>query len=80
MILPADKRLKLLEGEKIETADVRFRTLGCWPCTGAVRSKAKSVPEIIEELVSSETSERSTRAIDHDEDASMEKKKREGYF
>jgi sulfate adenylyltransferase subunit 2 len=58
----------------------RFRSLGCVPCSGAVRSSATTIPEIIEELRASRISERSTRVIDHDSDASMERKKREGYF
>ena len=58
----------------------RFRSLGCVPCSGAVRSSATTVAEIIEELRVSRISERSTRVIDHDSDASMERKKREGYF
>jgi sulfate adenylyltransferase subunit 2 len=59
---------------------VRFRTLGCYPLTGAVRSTADSVPAIIEEMIRTRSSERQGRVIDHDETASMEKKKREGYF
>ena len=58
----------------------RFRTLGWYPCTGAVRSTATSVPEIIEEMLRERTSERATRIIDHDAEGSMEDKKREGYF
>jgi sulfate adenylyltransferase subunit 2 len=58
----------------------RFRSLGCVPCSGAVRSGAASVEEIVEEMLVTRTSERTTRVIDHDADASMEKKKREGYF
>ena len=58
----------------------RFRTLGCYPCTGAIRSTAKTVPEIIEEMMVVRVSERSTRVIDHDQEGSMELKKREGYF
>jgi sulfate adenylyltransferase subunit 2 len=59
---------------------VRFRTLGCYPCTGAVASNARTVGEIIDELVESRYSERITRVIDHDQDGSMEQKKRVGYF
>ena len=66
--------------EQVETVSCRFRTLGCYPCTGAVRSNATTVDEIIEELRQSNSSERATRTIDHDVDASMERKKREGYF
>jgi len=58
----------------------RYRTLGCYPCTGAVPSTAASVPEIIAELLRTRHSERITRVIDHDQDGSMEQKKREGYF
>ena len=59
---------------------MRFRTLGCYPLTGAVRSSAASVPDIIEEMLVTTTSERQGRAIDHDQAGSMERKKREGYF
>ena len=59
---------------------VRFRTLGCYPLTGAVESDASTLPEIIAEMIAATTSERQGRAIDHDQSASMEKKKREGYF
>lgn len=57
-----------------------MRSLGCVPCTGAIRSQAETVPEIIEEMISFRRSERENRAIDHDEEGSMEIKKREGYF
>ena len=67
-------------GTTVSRVRCRFRSLGCVPCSGAVRSTATSVAEIIEELQHSRISERSTRVIDHDSDASMEKKKREGYF
>ncbi len=67
-------------GEKIETVLSRFRSLGCVPCSGAVRSSASTLEEIIEEMMVVRTSERGTRVIDHDADSSMEKKKREGYF
>ncbi|MEM7263291.1 MAG: sulfate adenylyltransferase subunit CysD [Planctomycetota bacterium] len=63
-----------------QTVLSRFRTLGCYPCTGAVRSEATTVDEIIDEMLTLRTSERSTRVIDHDADGSMETKKREGYF
>jgi sulfate adenylyltransferase subunit 2 len=59
---------------------VRFRTLGCWPLTGAVESTADTLPAIIEEMLVARTSERQGRVIDHDAAASMEKKKQEGYF
>jgi sulfate adenylyltransferase subunit 2 len=72
--------MKLLPGEKVETANVRMRSLGCAPCTGAIRSEADTLPKIIEELITFRRSERENRAIDHDEEGSMEVKKREGYF
>lgn len=75
-----DSRFELLPGEILEEKIVRFRTLGCYPLTGAVESKAKDVSEIIIELMSARQSERQGRKIDTDSSASMEKKKREGYF
>ena len=66
------------EGERVEKVMMRFRTLGCAPCTGAVRSSADTVEAIIEELSEVRVSERITRVIDHDQDGSMEPKKREG--
>lgn len=79
-LIPAEGKFELRAGEKIETIMSRFRTLGCWPCTGAVRSDADTIEKIIAELRISSISERSTRIIDHDRDGSMELKKREGYF
>ena len=70
----------LMPGEKPQVLMCRMRSLGCSPCTGAVRSNAVTVPKIIEELVSVKNSERQLRIIDHDQDGSMELKKREGYF
>jgi sulfate adenylyltransferase subunit 2 len=70
----------LLPGEQPEVVMCRMRSLGCSPCTGAVRSEADTIPKIIEELVSVRQSERQLRVIDHDQDSSMEMKKREGYF
>ncbi|HXB61773.1 MAG TPA: sulfate adenylyltransferase subunit CysD [Acidobacteriaceae bacterium] len=70
----------LLPGEKTQKMEVRMRSLGCMPCTGAIRSSAHTLPEIIEELINFRSSERQNRAIDHDEEGSMETKKREGYF
>ena len=67
-------------GERVERVLCRFRSLGCVPCSGAIRSPAASVDEIVEEMLVTRTSERTTRVIDHDGDSSMEKKKREGYF
>ena len=74
------KAIKLLPGEKPEQMKVRMRSLGCAPCTGAIRSDADTLPKIIEELITFRRSERENRAIDHDEEGSMEVKKREGYF
>jgi len=70
----------LLPGEKTQKIKCRMRSLGCIPCTGAIRSEADTVPKIIEEMISFRRSERENRAIDHDEEGSMELKKREGYF
>jgi sulfate adenylyltransferase subunit 2 len=79
-LIPVGAGTKLLPGETIETKLCRYRTLGCYPCTGAVASAATTVEEIIEELELTRLSERTTRIIDHDQDGSMERKKREGYF
>jgi sulfate adenylyltransferase subunit 2 len=79
-LIPLDGPIPLKQGEALQKVMCRFRTLGCYPCTGAVRSSAATVPEIIEEIMTVKTSERITRLIDHDEDSSMENKKREGYF
>ncbi|WP_108125907.1 sulfate adenylyltransferase subunit CysD [Saccharospirillum mangrovi] len=75
-----DDRMKLLPGETVEEKMVRFRTLGCYPLTGAVESEANTLPDIIQEMLLTTTSERQGRAIDHDSSGSMEKKKQEGYF
>jgi len=75
-----DERFRLLPGEKVETRSVRFRTLGCYPLTGAVESEAADLDAIILEMASGRQSERAGRLIDHAEGDSMEKKKREGYF
>jgi sulfate adenylyltransferase subunit 2 len=80
LIMADDERLPLLPGEAPRMERVRFRTLGCYPLTGAIRSDAETLPEIIAEMRASRTSERQGRLIDHDESGSMEKKKREGYF
>jgi len=72
--------VKLLPGEKSQMVQCRMRSLGCVPCTGAIRSDAVTVPEIIDEMLSFRRSERENRVIDHDEEGSMEMKKREGYF
>jgi sulfate adenylyltransferase subunit 2 len=80
LIMVDDDRMPLAEGEKPEMKMVRFRTLGCYPLTGAVESEADTLPEIIQEMLLATTSERQGRMIDHDEAGSMEKKKQEGYF
>lgn len=80
LILVDDDRLRLLPGEQVQMKSVRFRTLGCYPLTGAVESTATTLPEIIQEMLLTRTSERQGRLIDHDQAGSMEKKKQEGYF
>ena len=80
LLMVDDDRFPLAEGETPEMRSIRFRTLGCYPLTGAVESRAATLPEIIQEMLLTTTSERQGRAIDHDQTASMEKKKQEGYF
>ncbi len=80
MILAEDPRLELLPGEEVKQGSIRFRTLGCFPLTGAIRSTASNLEEVIAELEIATVSERQGRAIDRDQSGSMEKKKREGYF
>ncbi len=80
MLMVDDSRFRLLLGEKILEKVVRFRTLGCYPLSGAIESSASNPPEIILELINARSSERQGRAIDSDASASMEKKKQEGYF
>jgi sulfate adenylyltransferase subunit 2 len=80
LIMVDDDRMRLEPGEKPVERVVRFRTLGCYPLSGAIESNATTVPEVIQEMLLTAVSERQGRLIDHDEDASMEKKKREGYF
>ncbi len=80
LIMVDDERMPLEEGETPEMKMVRFRTLGCYPLTGAVESEADTLPEVIQEMLLTTTSERQGRAIDHDSSGSMEKKKQEGYF
>jgi sulfate adenylyltransferase subunit 2 len=75
-----DERMPLNPGERPEMRSVRFRTLGCYPLTGAVESEATTLPQIIQEMLLTKSSERQGRVIDHDAAASMEKKKQEGYF
>ncbi len=80
LIMVDDERLPLQDGEVPEQRCIRFRTLGCYPLTGAVDSKATTLTEVIQEMLLTTSSERQGRAIDHDSSASMEKKKQEGYF
>lgn len=80
LIMRDDDRMELRPGETVQQRLVRFRTLGCYPLTGAVESSADTLEGIIRETLLARTSERQGRAIDHDESGSMEKKKREGYF
>jgi len=80
LIMVDDHRMRLEPGEKPTMKRVRFRTLGCYPLTGAVESGATTLPEIIQEMLVAKNSERQGRMIDHDEAGSMEQKKREGYF
>jgi len=80
LIMVDDDRMPIQPNEKIEMKSVRFRTLGCYPLTGAVESTASTLPEIIQEMLVARTSERQGRLIDKDQSGSMEKKKQEGYF
>ena len=80
LIMVDDERMPLKPGEKPMMKKVRFRTLGCYPLTGAIESEAETLTEIIQEMLLTTTSERQGRIIDHDQAASMEKKKQEGYF
>jgi sulfate adenylyltransferase subunit 2 len=80
LIMVDDERMRLNPGEKPRMEMVRFRTLGCYPLSGAVRSEAVTLPQIIQEMLLTRTSERQGRMIDHDQAGSMEEKKREGYF
>ena len=80
MIIPVDNATQLKGGEKIERAMVRFRSLGCSPCTGAIESKAQTVEEVVEEIITTKKSEREFRLIDLSSDSAMEEKKKKGYF
>jgi sulfate adenylyltransferase subunit 2 len=80
LLMVDDERFPLKDGEVPVERSIRFRTLGCYPLTGAVESMASTLPEVIQEMLLTTTSERQGRAIDHDQAASMEKKKQEGYF
>ena len=80
LIMVDDDRMPLKPGEKPQMRRVRFRTLGCYPLTGAIESEATTLEDIVREMLTATYSERQGRVIDHDQSASMEKKKREGYF
>jgi sulfate adenylyltransferase subunit 2 len=80
LIMVDDERFRFSPGEKPQMRRVRFRTLGCYPLSGAIESSATTLPQIIQEMLLTKTSERQGRVIDHDQAASMEQKKREGYF
>ena len=80
ILMVDDERFKLNPGEVPQMRSIRFRTLGCYPLTGGVESEATTLPQVIQEMLLTTTSERQGRAIDHDQAASMEKKKQEGYF
>ena len=79
-IMVDDERMPIVDNEVIEMKKVRFRTLGCYPLTGAFESEAETIPEVIQEMLLTTTSERQGRIIDHDSAGSMEQKKKEGYF
>ena len=80
IIMVDDERMKLLPGEEIQMKKVRFRTLGCYPLTGAVESEADTLEKIVDETLGAVSSERTSRVIDHEAAGSMERRKREGYF
>jgi sulfate adenylyltransferase subunit 2 len=80
LIMVDDERFRLRPGETPVMRKVRFRTLGCYPLSGAIESDAATLPEVIREMLLARVSERQGRVIDYDEEASMERKKREGYF
>jgi sulfate adenylyltransferase subunit 2 len=80
LLMVDDDRFPLAPGETPIMRSIRFRTLGCYPLTGAIESHAATLPEVIQETLLATTSERQGRAIDHDQAASMEKKKQDGYF
>jgi len=80
MLIPVEQDIPLLPGERPEVVMCRMRSLGCSPCTGAIRSEADTLDKIVEEMISFRRSERENRVIDHDQEGSMEIKKREGYF
>ena len=80
LIMVDDERMEIQPHEQVQHKSVRFRTLGCYPLTGAIESEANTLTEIIEEMLVATSSERQGRAIDHDQSGSMELKKRQGYF
>ena len=75
-----DERLTDIDRDQVKMRNVRVRTLGCWPLTGAIDSEANTIEEIVEEMMTTTKSERTTRVIDFEQEGSMEQKKREGYF
>ncbi len=79
-LIPLENDIQLLPSEEPQMVMCRMRSLGCTPCTGAIRSEADTIPKIVEEMTLFRRSERENRVIDHDEEGSMELKKREGYF
>lgn len=80
LLMVDDERMALRPGERVETRSVRFRTLGCWPLSGAIESTADTLDAVVAENARSTRSERQGRLVDHDPSASMERKKQEGYF
>lgn len=80
MLMVDDDRMRLYPGDAITNRRIRFRTLGCYPLTGATESEAQNLRQVIREMLLATTSKRQGRAVDHDEAASMEKKKQAGYF
>ena len=80
LIMADDERLPEIYRDQVKMRNVRFRTFGCWPLTGAIDSEANTIEEIVEEMMTTTKSERTTRVIDFDQEGSMEQKKREGYF
>ena len=79
-LIPLETNVKLMPGEQPQTVTCRMRSLGCTPCSGAIRSEADTISKVIDELTAFKRSERENRVIDHDQEGSMELKKREGYF
>jgi sulfate adenylyltransferase subunit 2 len=80
LLMVDDERMRLEPGEQVEPRRIRFRTLGCWPLTAAVKSDADDIVSVVQETLGAATSERQGRLIDHDEAGAMERKKQQGYF